>query len=223
MTTAEFPPPPTKPPVKKLYRSRQQRMIAGVCGGLAEYFNVDVTVVRLLWVVITLFGGAGLLAYLILWLVVPPEPDSRDAIAPAPRSGSTALGVILVLAGLLLLAAWPGWWIALIPGATIALVIPGVVLALGLGLLLGWLLTRPRSESVAAPVERANPEERPRKLYRSRSNRVLSGVAGGMGEYFNLDPTIIRVLWVIFAVTSLGAAVLLYIILILVVPEEPLY
>ncbi|RJP78639.1 MAG: PspC domain-containing protein [Candidatus Zixiibacteriota bacterium] len=72
-------------------------------------------------------------------------------------------------------------------------------------------------------MERANPEERPRKLYRSRSNRVLSGVAGGMGEYFNLDPTIIRVLWVIFAVTSLGAAVLLYIILILVVPEEPLY
>ena len=45
---------------RKLYRSRTQRMVAGVCGGLAEYFNVDTTVIRVLFLVLTLFGGSGL-------------------------------------------------------------------------------------------------------------------------------------------------------------------
>jgi phage shock protein C len=59
---------------KRLQRSRTEKMIAGVCGGLAEYFRVDPTVVRLLWVVITLLGGAGLLLYLILWVIMPLAP-----------------------------------------------------------------------------------------------------------------------------------------------------
>lgn len=58
-------------PVKRLYRSRRERMLAGVCGGIAEYFDADPTVVRLLWVLITLFWGVGLLAYIIAWIIVP--------------------------------------------------------------------------------------------------------------------------------------------------------
>jgi phage shock protein C len=58
---------------KRLQRSRTEKMIAGVCGGLAEYFDIDPTIIRVLWVVITLMGGAGILAYLILWVVVPLE------------------------------------------------------------------------------------------------------------------------------------------------------
>ena len=54
-------------------------MIGGVCGGLAEYFDIDPTIVRVLWVVVTLMGGAGFIAYLILWVVMPAEP-------PAPFS-----------------------------------------------------------------------------------------------------------------------------------------
>ena len=56
---------------RRLTRSRSDRMIGGVCGGIAEYFDIDPTLVRVLWVVITLMGGAGILAYLILWVVVP--------------------------------------------------------------------------------------------------------------------------------------------------------
>jgi phage shock protein C len=59
---------------KRLQRSRTERIIGGVCGGLGEYFNVDPTLVRVLWVIVTLMGGAGILAYLILWIVVPQEP-----------------------------------------------------------------------------------------------------------------------------------------------------
>jgi phage shock protein PspC (stress-responsive transcriptional regulator) len=65
---------------KRLHRSRTEKMIAGVCGGLAEYFGVDPTLIRVLWVLITLLAGVGVLLYLILWVVMPldlPAPPAR--------------------------------------------------------------------------------------------------------------------------------------------------
>ena len=58
---------------KKLYRSKTEKKIFGVCGGLAEYFDVDVTVIRILFLVGLLIGGGGLLAYLICALVMPEQ------------------------------------------------------------------------------------------------------------------------------------------------------
>jgi len=64
---------------KRLYRSKKDRMIAGVCGGLAEYFNIDPVIVRVIAVLLLLPGGApGLLPYIILWIVVPEEPESAN-------------------------------------------------------------------------------------------------------------------------------------------------
>ena len=60
---------------KKLYRIKQGKQLAGVCGGIAEYLNIDPTVIRLLWVLISLFAGAGLLAYIICAFVIPEKPD----------------------------------------------------------------------------------------------------------------------------------------------------
>ena len=60
--------------VKKLYLSSKDKKIAGVCGGFAEYLGVDSTVVRLIWIFSVLFYGFGILAYLIAWAVIPPEP-----------------------------------------------------------------------------------------------------------------------------------------------------
>jgi len=61
--------------MKKLYRSRTDKKIAGVCGGLAEYFGIDATIVRVIAVVLLIPGGLpGFLPYLILWVVVPEEP-----------------------------------------------------------------------------------------------------------------------------------------------------
>jgi phage shock protein C len=56
---------------RKLYRSQSQRMLAGVCGGLAEYFNIDATVMRVLFLILAVFGGSGLVLYLVMWIVVP--------------------------------------------------------------------------------------------------------------------------------------------------------
>jgi phage shock protein PspC (stress-responsive transcriptional regulator) len=60
---------------KKLYRSRTDRMIAGVCGGLATYFNVDPAIIRVIAVILLLPGGLpGFVPYVILWIIVPVEP-----------------------------------------------------------------------------------------------------------------------------------------------------
>lgn len=56
---------------KKLYRSSTQQMISGVCGGISEYFNVDVTIIRLIWAFFVLFGGAGIWAYIIAAIIIP--------------------------------------------------------------------------------------------------------------------------------------------------------
>lgn len=63
-------------PYHKLFRSRQERMIAGICGGLAHYFCVDPTLIRLLAVLFLFLGGTSLLIYLLLWIIVPLEPTS---------------------------------------------------------------------------------------------------------------------------------------------------
>jgi phage shock protein C len=60
---------------RKLYRSRTDRKLAGVCGGLAQYFNADPTLIRVLFVVLALLGGPGLVIYLVLWIIVPEEPQ----------------------------------------------------------------------------------------------------------------------------------------------------
>ena len=56
---------------KKLYKSSLNRMLCGFCCGIAEYFDIDPTLVRLVWVIITLMGGAGILAYIIAAIIIP--------------------------------------------------------------------------------------------------------------------------------------------------------
>ncbi len=60
---------------KKLYRSKKDKMIAGVCGGIAEYFDVDPTLIRLLTVLFVLLGGAGVAVYIIAWIIIPKNPE----------------------------------------------------------------------------------------------------------------------------------------------------
>ncbi|MDB5166809.1 MAG: DNA-binding transcriptional activator PspC [Candidatus Saccharibacteria bacterium] len=66
---------------KKLYRSRTDSKIAGVCGGLAEYFHIDPVIPRIIFIILFLPGGfPGLVPYLILWFIVPLEPVTADSL-----------------------------------------------------------------------------------------------------------------------------------------------
>jgi len=103
---------------KKLYRSSRDSVLAGVCGGIGEYFAVDSVIIRLLWVVFTLMGGAGLIAYIIAAIIIPKDEtykpledaytrenagsgsgsERRDR-GDSNRSTSLVLGAILVMFG----------------------------------------------------------------------------------------------------------------------------
>ena len=65
---------------KKLYLSQNDRMIAGVCGGIAEYLNIDSTVVRILWILAAFAVGTGLLAYIICALIIPNPPVNEAKV-----------------------------------------------------------------------------------------------------------------------------------------------
>jgi phage shock protein C len=61
-------------PPRKLYRSKTNRQVAGVCGGLAEHFNLDPTLIRVLFVLLAVLGGSGVILYVAMWIIVPKEP-----------------------------------------------------------------------------------------------------------------------------------------------------
>jgi len=62
---------------KRIYRSGKEKILGGVCGGLGDYFDIDPTIIRLLWVFFALAYGTGILAYLIAWLIIPRNPKHR--------------------------------------------------------------------------------------------------------------------------------------------------
>ncbi len=75
----------TAPASARLFRSRTDRRIAGVCGGLAEYFDVDPTIMRVSWVIVSIIAGAvvfGVIAYLVAWFIIPAAPAA--ALRPSP-------------------------------------------------------------------------------------------------------------------------------------------
>jgi phage shock protein PspC (stress-responsive transcriptional regulator) len=69
-----------EPAKRRLYRSRSDRSIAGICGGIAEFFDLDPTLVRLLTLLLILFGGLSIWVYAILWIIVPDQPVRRNDI-----------------------------------------------------------------------------------------------------------------------------------------------
>jgi phage shock protein C len=74
------------PPQKRLTRSSKHKMIAGVCGGLAEYFELDPTLVRVAYVLVSIVSAAfpGILAYIVLMFVLPPPSEAQQPGAPPP-------------------------------------------------------------------------------------------------------------------------------------------
>ncbi|MFZ0454411.1 MAG: PspC domain-containing protein [Ignavibacteriaceae bacterium] len=142
---------------KKLYRSRKDKMIGGVAGGLGEYFDIDSTLVRIIFVVSLFLGGTGVLAYIILWIVIPEEPwvfnmgqgDEKKDDAANPGSAksppnsdylralderrhkrATVAGVILIVFGVIFLAD------NFVPRIHFSDYFPLILVAIGIGLLI---------------------------------------------------------------------------------------
>jgi len=123
---------------RKLYRSRRDRMLGGVCGGIGEYLRIDPVLVRLFVIVLALAVGWGVLLYLILWVVVPEAPASElvgegDYARLDVRQRNLLLGGALVAAGVLFLTreVTPWLWAGLHRLWPLVLVAAGVLLLVG--------------------------------------------------------------------------------------------
>jgi phage shock protein C len=123
--------------MKKLYRSNRDKMVAGVCGGIAEYFDVDSSLIRLLWVLLIIFGGSGLLLYIIGWVIIPeredlsqPHTEDRDLI-PQDSKTNTLFGVLLIGLGAVLLFDHFFPWRSLARYWPVVLIVVGVIMISG--------------------------------------------------------------------------------------------
>ncbi len=131
--------------MRKLYRSRSNKKVAGVLGGLGNYFNIDPTIIRLLFLVIFFITAIFplLIAYIIAAIVIPVEPASHA-------------------------------------------------------------------------------QKKYKRLHRSRKNKFIAGVLAGIAEFFKIDPTIVRLLFiVIMIITGFAPMIFVYIVAWIIVPEKP--
>lgn len=214
---------------RRLYKSRTDRMLDGVCGGIAEFFNLDSTLVRIAWVLLTLLGGSGIILYVLAMIIMPKNPEQVAGPTPRERSSSNHKfwGILLVIVG----TVWLGSNLGFIPWFHIwhvdwesALAV--LLILLGVAFLMGgrnYVSDHGPEEQSAEGAQQSRRVERAvSRLYRSRTDRKLFGVCGGLGMYFSIDPTIVRLFVVVSALASFGITLLAYIIMAIVVPEEPL-
>ena len=199
--------------MQRITRSQSDRLLTGVCGGVADYFSIDPTVVRLIWIFFTLFGGSGLLAYIIATLLIP-DSNSQERYFKLDSFKSNPLwGVLFIFSGLILFLQydhifylfWASFW-----GNFINISIAFVLLGIGI-----YLLYNRQSQ-----IKSNNKNVLGNPLHLSIEDKKLAGVCGGFGESLVIDPNIVRVLWVFGTFMSIGVGVLLYIILALILPEK---
>jgi len=215
-------------PSRRLYRSRVDRMIGGVCGGFAEYFRVDPTIVRIIWFLTIFAGGVGLLAYIAALIIVPVNPE-HEGLKPEQRGRNTGLiwGVILIILGFVFLVErlvtrygafsppyywrwhffWPvyGWnlfW-------PLLLIIAGVLYII-------YVVMQRRASPVREEMAQGH-----KRLLRSRRDKMIGGVCGGLAQYLKVDPSFVRLGWVLLSfLTNILLGVLAYVVMLIVVPLE---
>ncbi|MEE8336098.1 MAG: PspC domain-containing protein [Candidatus Neomarinimicrobiota bacterium] len=197
--------------MKRLYRSDKDRILGGICGGIAEFYNLDPALIRIIWIIFTLFGGSGIVAYLIALLIIPANraPAVENTMdTPAHKSFWSILLIIVCVVlifqhGDIMSLIWHRFWSS------------GFNFLFSISLiLLGFYFFRRRKIVSASQENRASVLG----LHLSHTHKKLAGVCAGMGETLNLDPVILRFIWIFGTIMSAGAAILLYIILALILP-----
>jgi phage shock protein C len=212
---------------RRLYKSRHHRMIDGVCGGFAEYFNTDPTIVRILWILLTLASfGAGIVLYLACMFIIPVNPAHFGLQAvPAPASGNGARhfwgAALIILGGIILLSNlgfefFHFWYIPW------GVVFPAILILLGVSII--YFSQAKKTQTPPSSAEAPPPGVRPppKELRRSITDRKIFGVCGGLAKYLNADSSIVRILFIVLTLASFGVGIILYLALAIIVPEERL-
>jgi phage shock protein PspC (stress-responsive transcriptional regulator) len=229
---------------RMLYRHPSDKLVAGVCGGVAEYLNWNPVLVRVIWVVATFATwGGGFLAYVLLALFLPTGTNTVGQLRPpalelSQKGMSWAAGILMGMGGLWLLAnlgilpgIWRGFW-----GTIGILFWPALLIGAG------YLLLRANSEKdldkevtdAARKVKDAFGDKLPSgdqfkagfssvrtsmPLRRSSTNKMFMGVCGGIGDKFGIDANLVRLIWAAFALGTMGLGAVLYFLVGLFLPE----
>lgn len=233
------------PARRMLYRSPTDKLVGGVCGGIAEYLGWDPVLVRVLWVVATFATwGGGFLAYILLAMFLPTGTNKVGQLRPpaielSQKGVTWAAALLMGLGGLWLLAnlgilpgLWSGFW-------TFVAVLFWPAVLIGAG----YLLLRANSQKdldkemvdTAKRAKDSLSEAMPTSdqlrsglgkvrssmpLYRSSSNRIISGVCGGMGEKFGIDANLIRLIWAALTLGTMGFGAIIYAGFAILLPVE---
>jgi phage shock protein PspC (stress-responsive transcriptional regulator) len=222
---------------RMVYRHPTDHSLGGVCAGLADYVGWDPVLVRALWVMaFFVTSGSAFLVYLLLWLLLPVGTQAGGRVRPGALNfgqigGSRLATVLLVVGGLWLLSN-----LGVLPALTafagnFLRIFFWPLLLIGAGY---WLLKgrspglRTRFDAMRSSVDtnvraagesvRGSVAQMP--LRRSRSDRMVLGLCGGLSARLGIDANLIRLAWVILSLGTLGLGVLLYIGMALFVPEE---
>ena len=206
-----------------LYRSINDKMIGGVCGGFANYFGIDSTIVRIIWLFFTLFGGIGLLAYFVCLVIMRENPNETMSDKPGSKNVGMVVGAGLIMFGLAYLSIswrvfpfnpyrfrffrpWFFNWDTIFP-----------LLIIGAGAYyIYYVLSKEKKED---NLEQ-NSRKTAKQFYRSRDDRMIGGVCSGIAKYLEIDVVFVRLFWVLLTFFSgflLG--VIAYIVLLVIIPE----
>ena len=186
--------------IKKLYRSKIDRIFAGVCGGLAEYFTIDTTIVRVITLMLFFFKGIGILFYLICLIVMKENPQQSAADRKPAQNTAIYWGIGLIMLGISLLPHWRWRYWALNPFDwgwfdfwffDWDVFWPVIIILFGV-LYLVHVLRQGKEEKTEG--------KEPIKIYRSRKEKVIGGVCGGMAAHLKVDPAIVRIGWIVLSI-----------------------
>ncbi len=231
---------------RRLYRSVVNRRIAGVCGGVAEYFNIDPLIVRLVWFFSIFSHGVGLFAYIAAWIIIPESHQTVATSPPAkPQNNQYIWGGILIVLGCLFLAERLDWdflvpwrWHYILPywfnwgvAFSVFVILLGVMLIFrssGSATKSSEIVATPfvppataaTAETAGSPPQRETSMSE-KRLVRTLDERMIGGVCGGIAKYFNVDPSLVRIGFVLLTVFSgMIFGIVTYIVMMIVVPEE---
>ncbi|MCK5146002.1 PspC domain-containing protein [bacterium] len=217
---------------KKLYKSKKDKMIDGVCGGVAEYFGFDVTIVRVIWVMSIFAGGIGFWAYLASLLFMPknPEQENMKSTDKVTHNQGLIWGGGLILLGLLILSDSWHFFNPLhnsrhfnyrgIGFMDFGEILPFLILACGI-IYIVYTLNHKKDTTKTTKTTTTSDTDNRKKMQRSVSDRWIAGVLSGLAKYLNIEPVIVRIAYVAVSLaTHAPLFLLLYIGLWVAVPES---
>ncbi len=201
-------------PCRKLYKSNTNYKVTGVSGGIAEFFKINALIIRLIFVLTTIFSGWGLIAYFLTAALIPNNSNQADVLGKEINRRRKISVISLAGAALLFLSFYFALYstgILLILNFLIfyeGIFFPLLFISIGLFV----FLNKDFFNEIESPKQE--------NLFRSSNNKIFFGVCSGMAKYLSSDPLIIRTLWVILSVYLLGLGVLIYFLFIFIVPKE---